>query len=113
KWQKRTKHSLTIVGNNQQTLINRKGKNTWLESSPWKICETLVLWRISTLVRQQLQSVFFSIQYVFIRYEKHMKVLQQWTGWSRSKSVESRSHLLLQQLSGKVIESTSSIHLIT
>ena len=34
----------------------------------------------------------------------------RWTGWSKSKSAESRLHPLLQLLNGKVTASTSSIH---
>src|SRR5699024_1596182 len=83
KWQKRTKHSLTIVGNLHQTnklFIYRKEMFRWLESSPWKRHVTSGLWHILMLVRQQRLNVFFSIQDVFIKSEKRTKVLLKWTG---------------------------------
>src|SRR5699024_12754047 len=95
----RTKRLLTTVGNIIKSISERKEKNTWLESSPWKRRELLGVWRISMQVKRQQLSVFFSIQDVFIKYGKHMKLLQQLTGWSRSKRVESRSHLLIQEIS--------------
>src|SRR5690625_5098887 len=89
---------------------NRREKNTWLESSPWIRHAISVLWHTLMQVKQQLPSVFFSIQDVFIRLVKHMKVLHKWTGWSRSRNVESRLPLQQQQLSGITTVLTLLIH---
>src|SRR5699024_1612189 len=99
---KPTKLFLSTDGN-YKLRSNRKEKGTWLESSPWKRHVILVLWHILMPVRQQPLNVFFSIQDVFISWEKHMKVLQKWTGWSRRKTEGSPLLLRQQQLSGKTI----------
>src|SRR5690625_3006454 len=82
KWQKRTKHLLITAGNykNIQNNHMRKEKNTWLGNSPWKRHVTSVSWHTLMLEKQQQPSVFFSIQDVFIKLEKHTKVLLKWTG---------------------------------
>src|SRR5699024_1560371 len=82
-WQKRTKHSLTIVGNLHQTnklFRYRKEMFRWLASSPCKRNVKSGLWHILMLVRIQQLNVRFSIQDVFIKSEKRTKVLLKLTG---------------------------------
>ena len=59
-------------------------------------------WPTSMPVKRQQQSVFCTIQAVSTVWVKCTKVLQLWTGWNKSKSVESQSHLLRLLCSGKV-----------
>ena len=53
------------------------------------------------LVKQQLLSVSFITLVKSIKLVKRTKVHHKWTGWSKSKNVESRSLLLQQQLQWK------------
>ena len=53
------------------------------------------------------ERILYLHRYVFIKSVKLMKVLLRWTGWSKSKNVESQSLLLQQQLNGKAIVLTS------
>ena len=58
------------------------------------------------LVRQQQQSVFFTIPVLTIRLVILMKVLLPWTGWHRSRREVSRSHLQLQHVTGHLEKET-------
>ena len=57
----------------------------------------------SMLVKRLLQNVSYTTLVVSIKSEKLTMVLLKWTGWLKSKSVVSQSHLLQQQLLGMVI----------
>ena len=48
----------------------------------------------------QVQREFYSIQEFLTKLEKFMKVLQQWTGWSKSKKEVLLLLLLLLLVSG-------------
>ncbi len=59
-----------------------------------------VSWRTLTRVKQRQLSVFFTTLVKSTKSVKLTKVHHKWTGWSKSKSVVSLSHLLRQQLNG-------------
>ena len=71
---------------------------------PIEITVTLELWRILMRVKPQRLSVFCTIPVNLTKLVKCMMVLRPWTGWSRSRSVVLRLHLLRQQHSGMARE---------
>jgi hypothetical protein len=63
--------------------------------------------------KQQVLKEFYSIQEFLTKLEKFMKVLQQWTGWSKSKKEVLQLLLLLQLVFGhtqKQMSNTNKYH---
>src|SRR5699024_10086122 len=103
RWQRQIKHLPIIAGNqNEIKAFNRKEKNTWPESSPWKRRVILVLWLTLMQAKPLLPSVFFSIQDVSTKLVKPMKAHHRWTGWSRNKIVVLLSRPLQPLPNGKI-----------
>jgi hypothetical protein len=65
-----------------------------------KYTRNIGLLLILMLVKQQQQSVYYSIQENHIKLVKYTMVLQQWTGWHKSKKEVLQLLLLLQLVNG-------------